>query len=266
MARRRRRNDGGHWAVLGGVGLLLVVLAVGGAAAYFKINAHVMDPETLCPAEGPLGHVVVLVDKTDPLNFTQNEAFQVLLEKIITQEVAPGELVSVFALGEDYKTTAKPLIEICNPGDGSDKNALTSNVKRLKRQFSERFRSPLLAVSNELQAQHPADHSPLLEMIQLVSINGFRAHGIEQNRRLIIVSDMLHNTPEFSMYKGTYDYAAFSGTPYGRKMQVELPGVSVELHYVLNSPLLQTRRHLKFWEDYFSRAGAKVVAVRPMEG
>jgi hypothetical protein len=68
------------------------------------------------------------------------------------------------------------------------------------------------------------------------------------------------------MYKGSVDYVAFSESDYGKKSQLELPNVEVELHYLMNSPQLQTKRNLKFWEDYFSKAGANIVAVRPLEG
>jgi hypothetical protein len=49
-------------------------------------------------------------------------------------------------------------------------------------------------------------------------------------------------------------------------MRLELPGVDVEVHHLLNYPKLQTRRLMEFWEAYFGRAGARIVAVRPMEG
>jgi len=34
----------------------------------------------------------------------------------------------------------------------------------------------------------------------------------------------------------------------------------------VNTPALQTRRNLKFWEDWFDRAGARIVRVDPLEG
>ncbi|BAL23709.1 hypothetical protein [Azoarcus sp. KH32C] len=250
-----------------GTVLLLVVALIAAAAIYLQFTrSSEVDKTTLCPKSGPIGHVVLLVDKTDPLNFTQKQAFQALLEEIITQKVAPGELLSVFVLGEDYTASAIPLIELCNPGDGRGKSELTANVNRLKRQFEQQFRGPMLALANELQSQQPAKFSPVLEMIQLASINGFRARSAGGPHTLVLVSDMLHNTASFSMYKGDYDYKHFLESPYGRKMNTDLAGVEVELHYLLNTPNLQTRRHLKFWEEYFSNAGARIVSVRPLEG
>ncbi|HEV7801652.1 MAG TPA: hypothetical protein VGP15_11300, partial [Burkholderiales bacterium] len=83
---------------------------------------------------------------------------------------------------------------------------------------------------------------------------------------LIIVSDMLHKSPQLSMYQGIPDFEQFAATEYGRKMRAELDGVEVELHHVLNYPKLQNRRQLQFWESYFEKSGARIVSVRPMEG
>jgi hypothetical protein len=259
--KRQARN-----VLIGTAALLFFVISAAGAAYYVTTREPPLDRVTLCPRTGPAGHVVLLVDKTDPLNFIQKQAFLRLLEDVVDKRVAPGQLVSVFVLGEDYRAAAAPIVEICNPGRGEGKSGLTANLARLTAQFRDRFRQPLLKQAEVLISSTPSPSSPILEMVQLVAINGFRKHAVIGPRRLIIVSDMLHNTPRYSMYHGSNDYRAFEASDYGRKMQTDLAQVEVELHYVLHSPALQTRRQLKFWEDYFSSSGARVVAVNPMEG
>jgi hypothetical protein len=208
----------------------------------------------------------VLVDKTDPLNFTQSAAFRRMFEDLVDHRVAPGHLMSVFALGEDYTRTATPLIELCNPGRGEGKSDLTANTRKLQVQFRERFRERLLEQTEALISAAPGRSSPIFEMLQLVAINAFRKHAVEGPRRLIIVSDMLHNTAGYSMYQGQPDFDAFAASDYGRRTGADLNGVEVELHYVLNAPRLQTRRQLLFWESWFRRSGARIAAVRPLEG
>ncbi|AJG25005.1 hypothetical protein RR42_s3429 [Cupriavidus basilensis] len=225
-----------------------------------------LNPETMCPADGPVGHYVLLVDKTDPLNFTQKQAFSVILQELVEKRIPEGYLLSVFVLSEDFKETAAPLVELCNPGDGSGKSELTANQKRLKAQYRLKFIEPVLKQSESLVSTQPAKWSPIFEMLQLVGINAYHKYDVKGERRLIIMSDMLHNTPQFTMYKGPVDYAAFAASDYGKKAQLELSDVEVELHYLMNSPQLQTKRNLKFWEDYFAKAGARIVAVRPLEG
>jgi len=262
QARRERRS------AIVGLAAALVGIAIAGAAAWFWHAARgpSLDAATMCPAGGPKGHYVLLVDKTDPLTFTQDQAFQALLRELVTRRVPPGYLFSVFVLGEDFKANAQPLIELCNPGDGSGASELTANPKQLRRQYEQRFIDPLLKESQALVASSPARLSPIFEMLQLVGINGFRTRAVQGERRLIVVSDMLHNTAQFTMYRGPAAYADFARTDYARRSQAELPGVEVELHVLMNTPQLQTRAQLKFWEDWFDKAGARIVAVQPMEG
>lgn len=261
-SRRRRKHD-----ILGGiVALALFVASVAGAGYAWSTREPAVDRATLCPQRGPTGHVVVLVDKTDPLNFTQSAAFRRMFEDLVEKRIAPGQLMSVFVLGEDYKQTATPLIELCNPGRGEGKSDLTANTRKLEMQFRERFRERLIEQTDALMAAQPSKTSPIFEMLQLVAINAFRKHAVNGPRRLIVVSDMLHNTPGYSMYQSRPDFDAFESTDYGRRTGADLNGVEVELHYVLNMPRLQTRRQLQFWESYFSRSGARITAVRPLEG
>jgi hypothetical protein len=260
-AKQRRTME----IIFGTLALLVVGVIISGAAYYMSTRPKELMPN-MCPSDGPLGHYVLLVDKTDPLTFTQKQAFSVILRELVEKRIPEGYLLSVFVLGEDFKENAAPIVELCNPGNGSDKSELTANLKKLRRQYEERFVEPLLKQSDALLSAQSAKASPIFEMMQLVGINAFRKQDVKGERRLIVMSDMLHNTVQFSMYRGAVDYVAFADSNYGKKTQLELRDVEVELHYLMNTPQLQTKRNLKFWEDYFSKAGARIVAVRPLEG
>jgi len=261
-AKQRRTRE----IFLGTLAILLVLAIIIGVGYFLISKPEGIDSTTLCPAEGPRGHFVIMVDKTDPMTFTQKAAFMVDFREIIETRVPEGYLLSVFALGEDFKANAEPLIEVCNPGTGADKSELTSNIKQLSHQYKNRFVEPILKQSESLLSSSSANISPIIEMLQMVGINAFRKHNVKGERRLIIVSDMLHNTPQFSMYKAPVDYTTFSASVYGRKAQLELKNVDIELIYLINSPQLQTKRNLQFWEEYFNKSGARIVAVRPLEG
>lgn len=255
------------WQMVAGVILLTIALAVVAGIVYFQVTrAKPLDRATLCPAEGPLGHTILLVDKTDPLNFTQRQAFAVAMKDLVANKVPEGHLLSIFVLGERFEQSAQPLIELCNPGSDVGKSELSSNLKRLRQQYEERFVKPLDEVAKALVADEPAKASPIFEMLQLVGINGFRKHAVQGPKRLVIVSDMLHNTPQFSMYQAALDFEAFEATDYAKKVQADLTDVTVELHYLMTTPRLQTRRNLAFWERYFDRAGARLTEVRRVEG
>jgi hypothetical protein len=242
-------------------------LAIAGGApwAWWSHRSPSLDAQ-MCPPGGPTGHIVLLVDKTDPLTFTQKQAFQQRLRDLVARRTPPGTLLSVFVLGEDFRATARPLVELCNPGSGAGASPLTANPAQLERQYDDRFIAPLMAETEALQSATPAHWSPLFEMLQMVGINAFEARDVKGPRRLVVMSDLLHNTPELSMYRGIPDFEAFSRTAYGVKTEARLPGVQVELDVLMNTPALQTRRLVEFWEPWFDRAGARVVRVDPLEG
>lgn len=256
-------------AIACGIGILFFICVVTAVTVYMKINSEPgLNKMTLCPASGPQGHYVLLVDKTDPLNFTQKQAFSVTLSEIIEKRTPPGYLLSIFVLGEDFKASAEPLIELCNPGTGAEKSAWTANPKKLRQQYERNFVEPMRKQAEALMSTTPAKTSPVLEMVQLVGINAFRKQGVKGERRLIILSDMLHNTSQFSMFRSPaeYEYTVFSATTYGKKTQIDLGGAEVELLYLLHTPQFQTRKNLLFWENHFKNSGARVVAVQPLEG
>lgn len=264
IAARRRQRLHIVWGILA----LTIAVGVAGAAGWFFFGKREagLQPATLCPVAGPKGHAILLVDRTDPFNFTQKQAFLRYLAEFGRGRVKEGELFSVFVLGEDFTANAQPVFEMCNPGQGQDKNIWTSNPERLRRLFEDRFLGPMAALADQLAAKTPAPNSPIMEMLQLVAINGFRAAGVAGPRRLYVVSDMLQNTPAFSQYRSDSDFAAFRETPIFPKVRTDLAGVDVELAYLVNNPTRQNRRHVKFWEDYFQAMGAAVVAVRLLEG
>lgn len=252
--------------VIGIAALVIVFVVTGGLINYNLTKEPNISSTTLCPASGAKGHYVLLVDKTDPLNFTQKQAFSIFMEDLVRKKVPEGHLLSVFVLGEDFKATAEPLFELCNPGSGENVSELTGNVKWARRTYEEKFIKPFFSNTESLLGTKPATASPVLEMVQLVAINGFRKHDVKGERKLFLMSDMLHNSSAFSMYRSSPDYEEFAATDYGRKTKVDLRGVEVELYYLLNTPQLQTRRNLLFWEKYFTNSGARLTAVRPLEG
>lgn len=262
---RGKRSDTQAWAF--GAALIFVAIAVVGWVVFTQITQDKpLDKVTMCPASGPNGHIVLLVDKTDPLNFTQRQSFSVMMMELVKTKVPEGHLLSVFVLGEKFENSALPLIELCNPGSDQGKSELSANLKRLRKQYDDRFVTPLEDVAKDLVSVESSKASPIFEMLQLVGINGFRKHSVAGPKRVVVVSDMLHNTQQFSMYGDPMRFNDYSMTEYSQKSRAELRDVTVELHRLMTAPRLQTRGNLLFWEQYFDSAGARLREVRPVEG
>jgi hypothetical protein len=208
----------------------------------------------------------LLIDKTDPLTFTQGRALRQLLDDLAKGRFArEGELLSVFVLGEDIRATADPIFERCNPGDGSSRSNLTDNPELWKRKHDQEFVKPLVALEDQMRAPKAASVSPIFEMLQVVALR-FAKFDVRGRRSLIIVSDMLHNTPAYSLYRQSQDFAALRTTPEFARLRSKLEGADVELLLLMHTPQLQSRRLTKFWEDYFRDMGARLQRVEPLPG
>lgn len=261
-ARKKRSNE---MLMVMGLGVFLTAV-LSGIAYLFMHRTTAPDKLTMCPATGPIGHYVVLVDNTDPYTFIQRQAFVEGLKSLAEDVVPEGYLLTVYALGEDFTENATPILEKCNPGDATLKSEMTSNLKRIQSRFENEFRQPVAKLEDVLMLDKPSDKSPIFEMLQIAAINGFRAKNVHGPKVLIVYSDMLPNTPEFSMFKGLPEFSAFADSTYGKRSLTDMEGVRVELNYLLNYPELQNRKQLGFWEHYFEKAGARIVEVRTLEG
>jgi hypothetical protein len=252
LARSRQRTH----LFLGSMALLLVIGMVSGTAWWWSQKKSGIDPNTLCPSDGPIGHHVLLIDKTDPFNLPQKAAFDLIVTDLVTKQTPPGYLLSIYVLGDDFKSQTKPLVELCNPGDAKGHSEFTENIKQLNRQYKERFLKPVFAQSTELLSVTTAQESPILEMLQMVNLNSLQKHDVDGPKQLIVLSDLLQNSKHLSMYKSMPDFDVFNATAYAQKTKVNFEGVEIKVHLLQNVPQLQKQNLFDFWKKYFSNSGA----------
>lgn len=261
-ARSRQRSN----ILLGSLALLLVISVMGATAWWWSQKRNTLDPKTLCPVDGPLGHNILLVDKTDPLNLAQKAAFDLLVTDLVSNKTPPGYLLSIFVLGDDFVAQTKPLVELCNPGDGTGHNELTENIKQLNRQYKERFLNPIFEQSTQLLSIAPAQESPILEMLQMVSLNSIQKHHVDGPKTLVVLSDLLQNSKQLNMYRTSPAFEEFATTTYAQKTRINFQGVDVQVHYLQNSPSLQVDKLFRFWREYFKASGAKSLDLTALPG
>ena len=102
-------------------------------------------------------------------------------------------------------------------------------------------------------------------MIRAVALD--RNFDSTKGRRLIVVSDLLQNVPDYSHYQAKPDLEQWRDKPYAREfLQLSLLDVDVDILYLkrIDAGSLQTRGHVAFWEDYFDAVGATVHTLKPI--
>lgn len=256
------------------VGVVLITLAAAlilafiGSYAYFSSRAGKINKETLCPEAGVTETTAILIDRTDALNPTQRIAIRNHLDDL-RAGIPPGGEVVIYSVGPTMEDLLKPEFRMCNPGSGSNANEFYENPKLLEKRWREGFLKPLQKTLESMLVPNSASISPIMESIQSVVLTSFAQHKSKhlKLKRLVLVSDLLHNTSEFSHYRGDLDFKHFRKNPYYRKVRGNFDGIEVVLLYIRrDTPVVQGRKHIQFWQEYFADQGGLVKRVVAIEG
>jgi len=242
------------------IGICLVIFGASMVSA-LVLKTGPYDPETFCRDEVS-AHTIVVLDKTDSLSSSQQKFVR---DYINNEKAGLGtfEKFSIFAFTEDTYANPDPVFSKCNPGTGKDANQLYQNPRKIQMRFDEFFSRPLEENMSSILSDNTGSKSPIFEMIRELSFRNDFGDDVLQ-RTLIIISDMMHHTSEYSHYKNTIDYKYFSEKPYAYEVSASLNSVNIRIVYLLRDNLgnIQGKRHLSFWEEYFEEMGAEVADVR----
>lgn len=248
---------------------LIIIIAVLGIAAMltaYSVRAEsqrVTFDENSCPTNRDLAeNTIYLIDGTDQLP----PAATGYLERDIArhaQEMPQFGKLTVLKLGGDADSLdLKVLFSACNRGRGDDFNPLTVNQKRQDTLRESEFVSPLSESIKALGSLEEGDRSPIIEALREIG----RRQDMEgaYPKDLIIVSDMMHHTQDFSQYTLGYTFESVA-VKSEFSIVSKLTAVDVKVIYVLRRRLsgLQSQRHRDFWSDYLEGSGAFVEFERP---
>lgn len=261
MARRKPRRS--HevafgWAGLGGVLLLVLALASGGALAYFYFSAPprpVLDPRSLCPVDGPRGITVVLVDTSDDLPETTRREVLGELDDMITT-LPPYYRLDIRVL-DIAGVRSRSLFSKCNPGDGAGLSEWTDNPRIARLRWIDDFRKPAADAVKSSVASAKTASSPIMAAIQDIAIEQFSSNASQNARKtLYVISDMIEYTRDYSQYPraGDLSFQRYKQSPAYLKFRTDLHGATVFIRYVTRQtggqPLVDGVKHVEFWKTW----------------
>lgn len=263
-------EDGGFVSKLvAGIVVVAVLLVLGGILLLSreqKAEQAGLDTETFCPKEGPAAIHAVLIDRTDGLGPIQAEA---LHRRIVmwARQVPKQGLFEIYEVSAEG-VLLKPVVALCNPGDGSDLSMLTANPEMAKKRYKEKFEKPVRDMLAAMRTDTEADRSPIFEAVQSIAVTNFGPDTSARDRKLIIVSDFLQYVPEFSLYRGIPDYEIFRRSAYGVSSMADLSGVEVELHLLhrKSERSRQSEDLVEFWIRWLEDQGAIIGRYSPLPG
>ena len=262
MRRRPRRHSHlrkgkvAGW-IYGGIGAA-VVAGIVATGILLNLGQRDTDRESGCPTDHFDSMTAVLVDLTDPITPTQAAALRNALLRIRNEIPKFGRL-EIYPLEPTTTEVIKPLFAGCSPGSGRDvDNRYYGNPALADRIWHKRFADRVDAVAADIQKLEPQDSSPLFEGVQSVAVTAF-GHPLAENaadKRLVIVSDMIHHTADLSMYQGAPTFAKLKNGQYYRRIKPSLRGAKLDVFLIVR----ETRKDVqqpplyKFWVE-FATAG-----------
>jgi hypothetical protein len=277
MARRRpwqRSSSALGWSGFGGALLLLTAIGSGAALAYFYFAAPerpLLDPQSLCPVDGPHGITVVLVDTSDDLPETTRREVLGQLDDMITT-LPPFYKLDIRVL-DIVGTRSRSLFSKCNPGDGAGLSEWTDNPRIARLRWIEDFRKPAAEAVKRSIASAQSDSSPIMAAIQDIAISQFSSAASESAKKtLYIISDMIEYTKDYSQYPraGDLSFQRYRQSPAYLKFRTDLHGAAVIVRYVTRQsggrPLVDGTKHMEFWKAWIEDNRGVFGSVKRLQG
>jgi hypothetical protein len=258
-------------AALFGIAGVLVLGVVGWLALQDAPRPR-KESDTLCNANGANDQstlTVIIVDRSEPFNEIQQQDILRALRRVIT-ESAEGDEFQLFEMKAQRELSTTPVLRGCNPGgvkadtmrEKLDQTALSRRV------FEEKFVARINSAIEETINVPPLADSPLMEMIQGVTVVALKRAN-QKTRRLILVSDLMQHSSNYSQYAvATYDWTRFRESPAFKALSIDLSSTQVRALYVARATGASAQKpgHKEFWTKYFDALNAKTIVFDEIEG
>ena len=255
-----------------GVGVIAIIATV---SIYLVTQSSLQTVETDeasgCPTNNSdlSGHTVFLFDGTDESSYPQKEKVRADIKNQILS-LPEYHKISLYVIHQDVKTTGAALISLCTPRQfkAERDNKFTFGSEFFAKQLQKALASVDETVNQTLQ-QGEMPSSPILESLLIIQIDAFEKLNLKSSatRHLIIYSDMLHHTREFSLYQlKSQNYNTFSSTTYAQKSLPTMRKIEITVNLLMHSPEKQGKPLEIFWRELFAESGGKVVAWTYIRG
>jgi hypothetical protein len=239
-----------------GLGLIAAVIAaliIAAAAQVAMANKSKAGPDN-CTGE-VTANTVLLLDYSEQITDQTLDEIVARAMSHVDKQVRVNERVSVFAVSELSTRSLKPIVSLCKPP--ADGNRLVENVQQIHKRFRSDFEQPIRAALST----KPSDlkESPIAQALTDISLSQYLRGS---TNTLLVFSDMLENTPKFSLYRCAdpeKTIAAYREARAGAVERPEFKNTEVKLNIIprLDLPRTTLKCRDQLWPWFFgSNTGA----------
>lgn len=256
MARRRERGPWFWRSAIGGM--------MAGVFGLFALVAFNQPPtliaDTGCRADrNDPAHTILLIDQSDPFNPNDLDWVYEFVDAEARALPKHGKL-TVMTPNAARPYDPNVIYVGCTPGSAADANPITQNPKMIEATWENSFYKPLIADVEAAMLDKRQPSSPLSEAIFAIADRADFQES-KQQRRIVLVSDLMQHSDGFSFYKVGADYDAFLETrlaeTFPRMSKVEVVARVVP-RQIYDLPMGEVKA---FWRAYFAEAGADYGSV-----
>jgi hypothetical protein len=276
--RRTRRGSGAEFPwVKAFVACSMVALLLGAGAglAYSGRACNQLD-ENLCRScSEPDAVLAIGIDASGAFSSRERQAVRNAIREAIGLDgdgrafgrpLARNDRLEVYLLNASGVDLLEPIIVRCNPGTPEGLEVLFENERRAQRLYEQEFFGAIDNAINEVALRAASASSPIAESISSMAETAFADRRDDQINTLIVVSDMLQNSENWSFYtRGITDYASFRASAGYAASRVDLRSANVCFLRISRSATqeraLQTPRMLDWWADYVTDNEGEYVAL-----
>ncbi len=235
---------------------------------YYAQKQESIDADTFCKKGIPEQVTVVLIDHTDQFNEVQKADLERELFNVANNKIAKNTWLKLIAVSSDPTELLKAEAPFCNPGDDRTVSNLTGNKQKAKKLYEIKYKKKIEAMLQDMLDTKSANASPIMEALQAAAVTTFKGESAPVIKKLILVSDLLQHTDEFSMYKEIPDFSSFKQSSYWKKIKSDFSKVEVEILFIRRdgADSLQNSKLIKFWAAYFAEQDALDFKSIPIDG
>ncbi|GGI16993.1 hypothetical protein [Oxalicibacterium faecigallinarum] len=251
---KRLSNVRLRYVILGSALICIFMLTM--AILQLDRRMGAIDKETYCPLYGPMGHYVILRDKSGPIGAVHGSEIGAYFQRLLRDEIPQSYLVSMFTLEATTPMVLKPKLQLCNPWSDKTHAVLERNLRNQKIDFEKKMMEVLMAPGvfsgRVLEVSFFADIEDMVKKLQESNVDG--------PKRLYLVSRMDF---EGSTSVNGWDFKKSRSEEVWGKSLPDLSGIELQV-VILDGASDDLGRYKfdEFWKEYANQTGASKIVVQ----
>ena len=246
-----------------GIKIILGVVAtlVAFVALLFSLKSKQQeyDAVSLCPAVPP-SHTIILIDRSDGPATSQAEQMETIVQRM-KEDLQPLEQLSIYSIANQPSPSRH--FSKCNPGSGSQANALYENPVLIQQKFDRQFGNGFDTAFEGIKNIGELPKSYIMESIRVLGSHTSFESKVKK-RKLVIFSDMQQNSDLYSIVRQIPDFQDFVDRQTNLA-SLDMSGIQVEIYLLMrrkNTSEIYTNRLVEFWQQYFQKQGVYDLSFR----